>query len=286
MSDYYGNYGVESGYGQIAPGSTPERADVPGQPGRPRRQPGPQVVSSAVTRPGQQPAATAVQPFAGAQQTIGSGGVASPRPGGIESLQPEAPAPAAPPAEVATPAAPVPYQAKGAALGLEGFNGNKLSGGHVSPKYVFARAAQGLGVDDRDELLRRLQADESGYFKNASFGGSKGDKLMVGGELDPKFEGYNSFDVIRGMGEGGKAWVWQPEGGPAGAPAGGGLNVGPLNQGFGNGQLPPELLQMAISGQMPGGAQPQGDAQSYTERLRAQILGALQGQPGLNNLLG
>lgn len=132
--------------------------------------------------------------------------------------KPEAPSMAAPPAESASP-----YQAKGPAMGLEGFDTNKLSSGHVSPKYVFAKHAQGLGVNDRDELLRRLQADESGYFKNAKWGGNKGDILEVGGELDPKFEGISKFDVIRAMGEGGKGWQWgdasggQADGGPAAA---------------------------------------------------------------------
>jgi hypothetical protein len=108
----------------------------------------------------------------------------------------------------APPSQPEAYQAKGPALGLEGFDQGKLGSGHVSPKYVFAKHAQGLGVNDRDELMRRLQGDESGYFKNASFGGSKGDVLNVGGELAPEFNGINQFDVIRAMGEGGKGWQW------------------------------------------------------------------------------
>jgi hypothetical protein len=124
----------------------------------------------------------------------------------------------APPLEVPAGEAPAaPYQAQGPALGLEGFDTGKLSSGHVSPKYVFAKHAQGLGVNDRDELLRRLQADESGYFKNASWGGNKGDILKIGGELDPKFEGISEFDVIRAMGEGGKGWQWSGVG-PSAAP--------------------------------------------------------------------
>src|SRR5262245_40356680 len=66
---------------------------------------------------------------------------------------------AAPPAEA--------YTAKGPVMALEGFDADRYSGGHVSPKYVFGHAAEGLGVNDRDELLRRLQADKSGYFTNA-----------------------------------------------------------------------------------------------------------------------
>ena len=127
-----------------------------------------------------------------------------------------APEPAAP-----SPVAPAPYAAKGPAMGLEGFDAGKLSSGHVSPKYVFAKHAQGLGAGDTDELLRRLQADESGYFKNASFGGSKGDRLQIGGQLDPAFNGISEFDVIRAMGEGGKGWQWAGAGGPAPAQGGG-----------------------------------------------------------------
>jgi hypothetical protein len=114
----------------------------------------------------------------------------------------------------APPSQPEAYQAKGPALGLKGFENDKLQSGHVSPKYVYAKHAQGLGVNDRDELLRRLQGDESGYFKDASFGGSKGDKLKIGGTPHADFNGYTSFDTIERMGEGGTAWQWGPEGGP------------------------------------------------------------------------
>lgn len=108
-----------------------------------------------------------------------------------------------------------PYQAKGPAMGLLGFDAGKLANAeHNSPKYVFARAAQGLGMGDKDELLNRLKNDPSGYFKNATFGGSKGDKLIVGGQLDPKFEGINTFDVIKAAGLGGQGWQWGAEGGP------------------------------------------------------------------------
>jgi hypothetical protein len=236
-----------------------------------------------------------VTPFAGAQQTIGAGNAstssgadAAPTadPGATSYAPPSGntgvsggignPMGTPTPAEAPQAPAPSPYQAKGPAMGLEGFDAGKMQSGHISPKYVFAKHAQGLGVKDRDELMRRLQADESGYFKNASWGGSKGDILQVGGQLDPKFEGVSQFDVIRAMGEGGKGWQWggiDPNGGGgAAAPAG----IGSLHQGFGNGQLPPELLQMAIRGQLPGAA-PAEESNSQSERLRAQIMGALQG---------
>jgi hypothetical protein len=62
----------------------------------------------------------------------------------------------------------------------------------------------------RAQLLSQLQADPSGYFKNASWGGNKGDLLTVGGQLDPAFNGISQFDVIRGAGAGGLGHVWQP----------------------------------------------------------------------------
>lgn len=128
--------------------------------------------------------------------------------------QPSAAAPAA--AAPAAPAAPAPYQAKGPALGLEGFNADKLANAnHITPKYVFARHAQGLGVADQDELLNRLRNDQSGFFKNARWSGSKNDRIFVDGDLDPRFEGIREFDVVRAMGEGGKGWQWAGEGGPS-----------------------------------------------------------------------
>lgn len=116
------------------------------------------------------------------------------------------PAPA-PVVEPAPTPAPAPYQAKGPILGLEGFDADKLANGHISPKYVLAKHAKDLGWADRDELLRRLQADESGYFKNARW---QGDNLYVDGDLDPKFGGLRHFDVQRGAKAGGLGWQWLP----------------------------------------------------------------------------
>jgi hypothetical protein len=268
MADLYGNYGVESGYNQTAPMRDTRRIAERRPAGRP---PGPQPVPSTVTGPQTaQPApAEAPEPFAGAQQTIGaqsyvppngntgvSGGISNPM--GTPQEAPTAP-----------PAAPTPYQAKGPAMGLEGFDGTKLQNGHVSPKYVFAKHAQGLGVNDRDELLRRLQADESGYFKNAKWGGSKGDILDVGGgPLDPKFEGISQFDVIRAMGEGGKGWQWggiDPNGGAAAPQIPQGA-FGPATY------LDPTVMTNAImSSGLP-------NAQDYTSRIQQQIMEALKGR--------
>lgn len=119
-----------------------------------------------------------------------------------------------------------PYTAKGPAMGLEGFDAGKLANAeHQTPKYVFARAAQGLGLDDRDELMRRLKADPNGYFKNATWSGSKGDILDIGEGAAPIFEGNTKFDVVRGAGVGGQGWHWEVPGGggaPVQVPNGGG----------------------------------------------------------------
>lgn len=129
-------------------------------------------------------------------------------PGSVQIDQPAGAAPAAPaPAPAAPPSAA--YRGQ-----LQGFDANKMSSGHISPKYVFAQHAQNYNVTDpasRDALLKALQADPSGYFKNASWGGSNRDRLVVGGELDPKYGGINTFDVIKGASRGGEAWQWGPE---------------------------------------------------------------------------
>lgn len=116
---------------------------------------------------------------------------------------------------------------------LSGFDATKLGNAdHNTPKYVFARIAQNYDVSDpaqRQAMLEALRADPSGYFANATLGGSKGDKLIIGGALDPKFEGIGSFDVVQAAGEGGRNWQWLPEGqgGSAGAGAvGGGTGFG------------------------------------------------------------
>ncbi|MCX6552700.1 MAG: hypothetical protein NTY02_17135 [Acidobacteria bacterium] len=101
---------------------------------------------------------------------------------------------------------------------LRGFDATKLADTtHNSPKYVFARIASQFNTKDADQrkaMLAMLQADPSGYFKNATLGGSKGDQLVIGGVLDPKFDGINQFDVFQGAGAGEWLPTWQPTGGP------------------------------------------------------------------------
>ena len=88
---------------------------------------------------------------------------------------------------------------------LEGFDQTKLANTtHQTPKYVFARIASKFDVTNvagRQAMLTALKADPSGFFKNATLSGSKGDILDIDG---------SKVDIIRAAGEGGKAWVWQP----------------------------------------------------------------------------
>jgi hypothetical protein len=101
---------------------------------------------------------------------------------------------------------------------LEGFDAGKLADlSHRSPKYVFARIASNFNQADpaqRQAMLQMLRMDPSGYFKNATLVGPKGDQLYLGTEIDPKFEGINQFDVGLGAGAGWRGWGWQPSGGP------------------------------------------------------------------------
>jgi hypothetical protein len=105
-----------------------------------------------------------------------------------------------------------PWQAGQYQNQVEGYDWTKLNDAtHISPKYVFGRIAGKYNVQDpaqRQAMLKELQADPSGYFKNATLGGTKGDILTIGGQLDPKFDGISQFDIIRGAGEGGLAFQW------------------------------------------------------------------------------
>ena len=101
---------------------------------------------------------------------------------------------------------------------LQGFDATKVADtAHLTPKYVFARIASQFNTQDpaqRQQMLAALQADKSGYFAHATLGGSKGDRLRIGGTLDPAFGGINEFDIFRNAGTGEWAPVWQPTGGP------------------------------------------------------------------------
>jgi hypothetical protein len=164
---------------------------------------------------------------------------------------------------------------------LIGFDAGKFDDpAHNTPKYVFARIAAQFDVKDpaqRQQMLAALKADPSGYFKNATLSGSKGDQLVINGALDPKFEGINAFDIIFAAGEGGKGWTWQPLGGAGGGapsdpttPPAGGSPYEPnspnstYNSSMLNSNLVNDLLSRSIKGDINFGA-PQG--QTYSNQM-------------------
>lgn len=98
---------------------------------------------------------------------------------------------------------------------LSGFDVGKLSDlGHNSPKYVYARIASNFNTTDPEQrrlMLEMLRSDPSGYFRNATI---VGDKLNIGGTLDPAFGGINQFDIFGGSSRGEWTPTWQPTAGP------------------------------------------------------------------------
>ncbi|HEX5010214.1 MAG TPA: hypothetical protein VFY71_07420 [Planctomycetota bacterium] len=120
---------------------------------------------------------------------------------------------------------PAAVAAPGAAAGgvtggggrLEGFDAGKLAdASHTSPKYQVARVLQ--KYPSTPEGLQQALAEINALgLGTASISGSKGDKLTFSGNVDPRFNGITTFDVIRGAGNGGEAWQWNPEGGDTGA---------------------------------------------------------------------
>ena len=184
-------------------------------------------------------------------------------------------------AELNTPAGPTPnlggpspYQAKGPSLGFGGFDQSKVDRGHVSPKYVFRKHAEGLGVGDTDELLRRLQGDESGYFKNARI--DRGD-LFIDGELHPEFGGINAFDVVKGFSRGGEEWQWLPTGphAEASGPQGGGGNALSGLAGLPGGS---DIMQALLADGGMGGSDLMQQIQAELQRL---LTGQGASSPGL-----
>lgn len=117
---------------------------------------------------------------------------------------------------------------------LEGFDQGKLSGGHDSPKYQFGRAMSQFDPKGgiTQELLDALNALGLGTVS----GNLGGDKISIGGNVDPRFEGVTEFDIIRDL-ENGGGWQWGGLNGKAAAPqmrqGGGGMapsGIGALTQ--------------------------------------------------------
>lgn len=99
---------------------------------------------------------------------------------------------------------------------LEGFDRGKLDSGHDSPKYQFGRTMSQFDPKGgiTQEMLDALNALGLGTVS----GKVGGDKIAIGGNVDPRFEGVTEFDIIRDL-ENGGGWQW---GGLNGKAAGGG----------------------------------------------------------------
>lgn len=99
---------------------------------------------------------------------------------------------------------------------LEGFDLGKLQSGHDSPKYQFGRV---MSQFDPTKGITQELLDALNKLGLGTVSGS-GDKLRIGGNVDPRFEGITEFDIARDLGKGG--WQWQGIGGPGYQPSGGG----------------------------------------------------------------
>lgn len=114
---------------------------------------------------------------------------------------------------------------------LEGFDAGKFDSGHDSPKYQFGRVM--ANFDPKGGITQAL-LDQLNALGLGTVGGKiGGDKISIGGAVDPRFDGVTEFDIIRDLETGG-GWQWGGLNGPAaggrgpgqGAPARGGMGGG------------------------------------------------------------
>ncbi len=290
----FGNYGVNSGYGQIAPGRDVAKFRVPGQPGRPRSA---QPVPSQVTAPAEQPEPQGpIQPFAGAQQTLGAqpapqgggfdgasqwmqnaaqGSIARHTPyeqGGITGhtgmqappIQAPAPTPMSPEGPQATPppAAPAPDFSR-----LTGYDQGKFNDPNKhDAKYDMGRTL--AQFDPRAGLTPEVidALNKLGY---GTFSGS-GDKLSLSGLTDVGRQNnltgdYQNADFNVGFKSGNGKWGYQDPAAEAAAPA---AAAG----------LSPELLAMLQGGGQTQGAVAGAPAPEDQQSMLQKILQMLQQQ--------
>lgn len=151
---------------------------------------------------------------------------------------------------------------------LEGFDAGKLQSGHDSPKYQVARVLSKYPPtpEGLQQALPELQA--LGLADSVNLIGN--DKLQFGGAIDPRFEGMNTFDVLRGADAGGMGWQWGAEGGGDPMAGGGGAQMGGQ---MGGGD---PFAQLGVLQQQAAA----GDSYS------AQVLQMLMQELGLNQALG
>jgi hypothetical protein len=281
---FFGNYGVESGYNQTAPGRDVAKPRIAGQPGRPRTNP---VVQNAVAPPPAQPQMPQAMPFKGAQQTLGAkpptaglgqaimGNFSGP--GSIMDSHrrlnpPQGPATpmAAPPLQAPAPAPQPSWNTDGFATPqataqnfgsspLAGFDATKWNdANHQTPKYAVGRALmEASGGDgklqtpeERAAAIAQIQA----MYPGTTFDGK--DKVNI--------PGVGVKDIFVGAERGEYGAAFQDVGGPA----------GPAPQGqlpFASPFLDPSVMSNAI---MASGVPQSND---YAARIMQQIQAALSG---------
>lgn len=88
---------------------------------------------------------------------------------------------------------------------LEGFDFNKMNSGHDSPKYQFGRVMSQF--DPKGGITQGMLDQLNALGLGTVTGKIGGDKISIGGNIDPRFEGVTEFDIIRDL-EGGGGWQW------------------------------------------------------------------------------
>lgn len=98
----------------------------------------------------------------------------------------------------------------------QGYNADKIARGHDSPKYQIGKVLSNFDYRQgiTPEVLEALNALGIG-----TFSGSR-DKLSVGGNVDPRFGGYNKFDIVKNFAGGGEGWQFGAVDGPSAATSG------------------------------------------------------------------
>ena len=286
VDNYYDNYGVMSGYNQIAPGRDVAKPRVPGQPGRPRTNP----IQDAIMPPQAPPVGQAVPhetpTFRGAQQTIGAPPATSPmanitqaisgtandrgfapvESGGITGgqdvrnihNQPQAPTYDTTKWDTDGYAAPS-YIAEHAGGPIEGWDATKWAdANHQTPKYVVGRILSSYDLKNPEQRAQAI-ADIQKAYPGTQFDG----KDVI------TYPDGSAVDIFRAADAGVYAPSYQPVLGPGGKPL---PQEGPSHG------TSPITIHNAIAG-----AAPQGGS-DYSARILQQVLNSLGLNPDLQNL--
>lgn len=94
-----------------------------------------------------------------------------------------------------------------------GFDPTKMASGHDSPKYQIGQVLSNFDYKQgiTPELLAALNGLGLGTFNQLD-----ADEVEVTGNVDPRFEGFTTIDLIQDAANGGSAWQYLTEGGGGG----------------------------------------------------------------------